>query len=336
MLVIPLRRLLLALVLFAFTILPGIADTLSELESNYAAAVAKIEQPQLDLLEKYREGLRALAERKRAAGDLEAVIAVNREIETAATQEKRDLESEPDLQRLREIYETTLARLKSEAAAAHTRLIDSYRARLVTTVETLTREGKIEEALAMNARIKELDASAPLRAAENEANVVWEWSSRASVEAIGGCEVKTDPKGFILSSERGGGGALMQSRREFKPPFRIVARAATDSTNIRFYYSGTLVIFNWEMNTAELRIHHPATGVKAGIRDMGQLEINKMHDIVIDVLLDKIQVSVDGEIRGALPGTPSDNTAGLEAPIGVGPAFGSVVTVESLRVIKLE
>jgi hypothetical protein len=69
---------------------------------------------------------------------------------------------------------------------------------------------------------------------------------------------------------------------------------------------------------------------------MGQLEVNTMHDIVIDVLLDKIQVSVDGEIRGVLPGTPSDNTAGLEAPIGVGPAFGSVVTVESLRVIKLE
>jgi len=310
--------------------------TLSAMETAYAAAVAKIEQPQQDLLGKYREGLRSLAERKRAAGDLEGVIAVNREIESADKRDKRNLDAHPDLKRLREIYETNLARLKSDAAGEHARLIDAYRTRLAATVESLTREGKIDEAVAVNARIKELEAAAPLHAAENESNVVWEWRSRAEVEAIGDCEVKSDLSGFILSSERPGGGSWMQSRREFKPPFRIVARAATDSTNIRFYYSGTLVIFNWEMNTAELRIHHPATGVKAGIRDMGQLEINKMHDIVIDVLLDKVQVSVDGGIRGVLPGTPSDNTAGLEAPIGIGPAFGSVVTVESLRVIKLE
>lgn len=333
----PLLKLALTIILLAFTAHLLWADTtLSELETAYATAVAKIEQPQQDMLGKYREGLRSLAERKRAAGDLEGVIAVNRELESADKREKRDLGAHPDLERLREIYDTTLAQLKSDAASEHARLIEAYRTRLATAVETLTRKGKIDEAVAVNARIKELDAAAPLRAAENEANVIWEWSSRASVEAIGECELATDLNGFILSSKRGGGGALMQSRREFKPPFRIVARAATDSTNIRFYYSGTLVIFNWEMNTAELRIHHPATGVKAGIRDMGQLEVNKMHDIVIDVLLDKIQVSVDGEIRGVLPGTPSDNTAGLEAPIGVGPAFGSVVTVESLRVIKLE
>lgn len=332
-----LLRLLFALALLLLTVRNGVADTtLSAMEAAYTAAVAKIEQPQHDLLGKYREGLRSLAERKRAAGDLEGVITVNRELESADKREKRDLGAHPDLERLREIYDTTLAQLKSDAAGEHARLIDAYRTRLAATVESLTREGKIDEAVAVNARIKELDAAAPLRAAESGANVVWEWRSRADVEAIGDCEVKTDLNGFILSSERRGGGSWMQSRREFKPPFRIAARVATDSTNIRFYFSGPLVIFNWEMNTAELRLQHPATGVKAGVRDMGQLELNKMHDIVIDVLLDKIQVSVDGEIRGALLGTPSDNTAGLEAPIAIGPAFGSVVTVESLRVIKLE
>lgn len=221
--------------------------TLSAMETAYAAAVAKIDQPQQDLLGKYREGLRSLAERSRAAGDLEGVIAVNRELESAEKREKRDLGAHPDLERLREIYDTTLARLKSDAANEHARLIEAYRTRLAATVESLTREGKIDEAVAANARIKELEAAAPLRAAENESNVIWEWRSRADVEAIGDCEVKTDLNGFILSSERGGGGSWMQSRREFKPPFRIVARAATDSTNIRFYYSDTLVIFNWEM-----------------------------------------------------------------------------------------
>ena len=61
----------------------------------------------------------------------------------------------------------------------------------------------------------------------------------------------------------------MQSRREFKPPFRLETRAATDSTNIRFYYGDHLAILNWEVNPSELRMHHPATGQSVGIREMG-------------------------------------------------------------------
>jgi hypothetical protein len=45
--------------------------SLAEMDAAYDAAIARIEKPQVDLLAKYQEGLRALQERKRAAGDLE-------------------------------------------------------------------------------------------------------------------------------------------------------------------------------------------------------------------------------------------------------------------------
>lgn len=333
----PLLRHSIALLLFTFAPHAGRADTeLSAREAAYAAAVAKIEQPQRELLENYRESLRSLGERKQAAGDLEAVIAVNREIETAAKQEKRDLEAQPELKRLREIYETTLSSLMTEAAAEQNRLRHSYRTRLAAAVEALTREGNIEEALAINARIKELDAAAPLMGGEKEGKVLWEWSGRASVEAVGECKFKTVPNGYVLSSDRGGGGAWMQSRQEFTPPFRIKARAATDSTNLRFYYKDLLAILNWEVNPSDLRIHHPATGQKLGVRGMGNIAVNEMHDIDIDVLVDKVVVRVNGEVRGELSGNATTNNSGLEAPVGIGPAVGSIVTLESMRVVALE
>ncbi len=125
--------------------------SLAEMDAAYDAAIARIEKPQVDLLAKYQEGLRALQERKRAAGDLEAVLALTREIETAAQETKRDFESQPDLKRLREIYETNLARLREDASKEHARVRGDYRARLLAATERLTREGKIDEAVQLKA-----------------------------------------------------------------------------------------------------------------------------------------------------------------------------------------
>ncbi len=106
-----LRPVLPAFLLLLFVHPVKAQTSLAEMDAAYAAAIARIEKPQVELLAKYQEGLRALQERKRAAGDLEAVLALTRELETATQKTKRDFESQPDLKRLREIYETSLARL---------------------------------------------------------------------------------------------------------------------------------------------------------------------------------------------------------------------------------
>lgn len=299
---------------------------LDELETTYRAAITRAEAPLRDLLAKYTEGLRTLQERKRADGDLEAVLAITREIESAASDEKRDFEKVPDLKRLREIYETNLARIGEQTGRETSRLRDAYRQRLLTETETLTRAGKIDEALLVKARIEVLDRES---GGPGDKEVLWEWRSRSFVEPVNDCKMEVSGNRYVLTGR--GGNGWMKSRREFKPPFRLQVRAATDSTNIRLYYRSHLAILNWEMNPQELRMHHPGTGASTGIGGKGDVPLNIMSDIEVDVLLDKVILRVNGEDRGEL----ITNNAGLEGPVGIGPAFGSVVTVESMRVLRM-
>lgn len=299
---------------------------LDELETTYRAAVARAEAPERDLLAKYVEGLRALQERKRAEGDLEAVLAITREIESAASDEKRDFEKVPDLKRLREIYDTNLARIGEQTGRETSRLRDAYRQRLLTETETLTRSGKIDEALLVKARIDALDRE---NGGPGDKEVLWEWRSRSFVEAVNDCRMEMSGDRYVLTSR--GDKSWMKSRREFKPPFRLQVRASTDTTNIRLYYRSHLAILNWEVNPQELRMHYPGTGASTGIGGKGNIPVNVLCDIEVDVLTDKVILRVNGETRGELIA----NNTGLEGPVGIGPAFGSVVTVESMRVLRL-
>lgn len=299
---------------------------IEELETTYRAAITRAETPERDLLAKYIEGLRSLGERKRAEGDLEAVLTIHREIESAASDQKRDFEKIPDLKRLREIYESNLARIREQTVRETSRLRDAYRQRLSAETESLTRAGKIDEALLVKARIETLDREG---GGAGDKEVLWEWRSRSHVEAVNGCEMAANGDRYVLTGR--GGNGWMKSRREFKPPFRLQVRAATDSTNIRLYYRSHLAILNWEMNPQELRMHYPGTGASTGIGGKGNVPLNVMSDIEVDVLLDKVILRVNGETRGELIAT---NT-GLEGPVGIGPAFGSIVTVEAMRVLRL-
>ncbi len=306
---------------------------IGELKTAYAAALAAIEEPHRVLLVKYRESLQALLERQRAAGNLEAVLATTKEMESATSAAPRDFSAQPDLKRLRDIYDKALQRIRTSTVADLDRLNESYREQALSRVESLTRAGRIDEAKEVNAWLEELqERPSSTVGTEGGAKVLWELKSRAGIEAVGGCEMKVGKAGFELTSERGGGNAWMKSRQEFSPPFRIVTRVATDSTNIRLYYRSHLAILNWEVNPSELRIHHPDGSGGVGFAGKGQVPRNRMQDVEIDVLPDKVTVKVDGRLRGELLAA----STGLKGPVGIGPAFGSTVTVESFRVLALE
>ncbi len=301
------------------------------MKAAYATARAGIEEPQRTLLAKYRENLQSLLERQRAAGNLEAVLATTQEMESATSDGPRDFASQPELKRLREIYDKALLRLRTAAAADLDRLHETHRAQAQSKVESLTRAGRIDEAKEANAWLEELQEQASAGTADGD-KVLWELKSRAGIEPVGDCEMKSVKGGFELTSQRGGANAWMKSRQEFSPPFRIVARVATDSTNIRFYYRNHLAILNWEVNPSELRIHHPDGSGGVGFAGKGQIPRNRMQDVEIDVLVDKVTVKVDGRLRGELITSSPD----LKGPVGIGPAFGSTVTVESFRVLAAE
>ncbi len=309
-----------------------------ELKARFTEALARAEQPQTELDAKYRENLEALFNAERGKGNLEGALAVKKEMDGYKAPGERQLDAWPELKRMRDIYEAASERVDGQIGADRLRLHEAYRQELRNHLERLTREGKLEEAVRLSTEVKgidkmitELQAARPGLGEDASAKVLWEFKSRASVEMDKGIEIKTQGDGYVLSS-KSSSGARITSRKTFKPPFRISTRVATDSTNIRIYFNDqVLVIFNWELNPAELRIHEPKTGRNLAFRDKGFLERNQMHDIVIDVLDDKVVARANGRqlVRAEA------RSDGVEGPVGLGPAFGSILTMESMQVIDL-
>jgi hypothetical protein len=146
----------------------------------------------------------------------------------------------------------------------------------------------------------------------------------------GGCEVIKQENTIVLKGD--GDRAQYLTAKEYKPPFAFRVHAKTDSKNLRLYYNGGTLIFNWEMNEDELRIHDPATNEIVPVADKGKIEPDKYHDIVWEMYPNGMRVLVDGQERARKLGDYET----LEAPLGIGPAFGSVITVKSSRVEALK
>ena len=126
--------------------------------------------------------------------------------------------------------------------------------------------------------------------------------------------------------------SLVQTRTEYRPPFAVCVRAKTDARSIRLYYNVGMIILNWEIRPSELRFCDPLSGTIHGFPGKGEVEANKFHDIVWEVYPDGTRLTVNGnEIMKKL-GEFGD----LMAAVGVGPAFGSVVTLESFSVKPLK
>jgi hypothetical protein len=148
---------------------------------------------------------------------------------------------------------------------------------------------------------------------------------------VWGCELIKQENVIILKGPDGDRAQILTTK-EHEPPFALRVKAKTDSKNLRLYYNMGIVILNWEGNENELRIHDPVTSEIMGVNDQGRIEPDKYHDIAWEVYPDGMRVLVDGKERARRPG----DYAKLKAPLGIGPAFGSVITVESFRVEALK
>ena len=104
--------------------------------------------------------------------------------------------------------------------------------------------------------------------------------------------------------------------------------AKTDSTNLRLYWHVGEVIFNWECSVRRLKVHDPATGQWWDADEEGFIEVNQWHDIAWEIAPDSMRVLVDGKVRFERSG----DWGSIEAPVAIGPCFGSTVTVRSLTV----
>lgn len=318
---------------------PDADPKVAALEASFAELHETAGQPLRDLRAKYLENVEAWMLQSQKRGDLQAVIAANEEIKTVDLEKARDLTQWPELQRLRGIYETSMKKLQINVNAERTKLRRPYRERLQQEVERLTREGKIGDAKRVAAKVTEFDRAVSQEAAssgkvpeEGAGAILWELSGRASIESVNDAEIRTENEARLITSRRNDW-SYFQSKRTFKPPFRLQTRVSTDKNEIRFYYNADILsLFGWESNPTELRLHEPTTGRKLAFKDKGQVVPGNIHFIEIDVHPDRIEVKVDGEQR-ALAVVSS---FGVDAPVGIGPAFGSVLTVEMMRVLDLK
>ncbi|MBL9154420.1 MAG: hypothetical protein JNK37_18160 [Verrucomicrobiales bacterium] len=340
------------LALLSFLTWTGRGSVLAEdaeirrLQTGFVEAMARLEQPLIDLDARYLENVRTWQKSAQERGDLEAALAAKSELEGHRKAGARNFDSWPELKRLREIYDTAAAKLAGELGEERLRLYTVYRQSLQGHVERLTRENRLDEAVKLQAEVKSIDgriegAKAAASATQQGAapvvangaeELLWELKGASSLTPVGKCDARTTD-GVIKIAAPGENKARFETRRSFKPPFRIQARVGTDSTNIRFYYNNNvLTIFNWEMNQNELRVHEPSTNRNIGIGGKGKLAVNQMHDVEIDVFDKKVVVKGNGTVLAEVE-VRSD---GLESPVGLGPAFNSVVSLESLRVWRLK
>lgn len=106
-------------------------------------------KPISDLNELYRKNLEALKKRHQQSGDLDRVLAVDAEIKAIGTDEKVDPASDGELRQLQNTY-TEAKEARSEALEKEfSNLVHDYLEKLEKLQSDLTREGKMEDAVAV-------------------------------------------------------------------------------------------------------------------------------------------------------------------------------------------
>ena len=136
------------------------------------------------------------------------------------------------------------------------------------------------------------------------------------------------PDGLVIWTVGDSGNRLM-STQTFKPPFIIRTRAKTDALNLRLYCGDGELIFNWERNLYEMRIHDPLGGAQSGIRNQGLISANDWHAVIWEIQNNGMRVLVDGQLRFR----NQKDYGKLNARVGIGPAL-SRVTVDYFQVEK--
>jgi len=121
----------------------------------------------------------------------------------------------------------------------------------------------------------------------------------------------------------------LMSAEKLQPPFIIHTRAKTDARDLRLYWGAGMVIFNWEPNPQELRVHDPLNGQQFGFPGKGLISPNEWHEITWDIEKTGMRLLVDGQLRFQ----NKKYYSLLAAPVGIG-GYNSKVTVDYFSVEK--
>ena len=123
-----------------------------------------------EIVEKYSEALVKQENDSLASGDLAGVLEARKAksaLEASESIPDKELKSER-VRKLGKVYRDSLLKIATARRAARQKKIDIYRGRLAGVIELLTKEAKIEEAVAAGEELKRLDklAAEPMEGAQ--------------------------------------------------------------------------------------------------------------------------------------------------------------------------
>jgi len=78
-------------------------------------------------------------------------------------------------------------------------------------------------------------------------------------------------------------------------------------------------------------VHDPATAEQHGIQNKGFITTTEWHEIVWEIRLDGMRVTVDGEVRFDAGGDYSN----IESAPSVGSCFGSTISIRECSITSL-
>ena len=325
---------LMALVYLVTSLHPLHAESVGDLRKELRTALLKMNEPKAKLRAQYVETLVAMLSQALADTDAKLAESINRELDTCQDTKTEHLFPDyPKLQKLRNFYVKHMIVLDKDLQKLQSTILQIYQDRYQQLQTSYIKAGQTQEEVAVSRELKRLQAALKNRDHLGELLTLWRLETIADVVLENNTGIQRKGKGYQIASKAKAGGKVRSSER-FKTPYEIRLRAATDSTNIRFYIDRrVLTIFNWEVNPSELRVHDPTpqTNTKIPVRGKGYLEPDEMHDIRIRVEPNRITIMANGEVRYIF----ERDFSTLEGDVAIGPAFGSVLTVERFEVVPL-
>lgn len=310
----------------------GQSDPVEAIHMEMQEALRSISSSNSKLDRHYEEALGILLTKTDREADRKKVEMLLTEMSQFRKKGDHQFPDFPELAALRKVYDDSLGKIEADRSKSRLAILNVYEERFRMLKKELESEGEVELSIKADRRMEALEAAKNDPAAFAGLLALWKWEGLSDAESVNSATVERRKGNFVISSTQRAN-TYFKTGSSFSSPFEIATRLTTDSTNIRFYVNGKItVIFNWEVRPDQLRLHDPTPGSKpVGISGKGFVKENVMHDIRILVKDGSIQVYADEEFRGEITGDFSN----LKGQVGIGPAFGSTLTVESFEVLPL-
>lgn len=310
------------------------SSSLAELKLILEAELENDKTAILQFEEKYAAHLEKLSADVQSKGEFELLVLVKRELEEFRDEKERDYSGFKQLQSLRSVYESNIAKLKEQVREKNVQTMNIYLTKLGSLKKRETQSGNLAKAVEIDAeekRVKaiiEKNSAVPNQKPTEIANgpfglspdeeILFKLSS-GDFELVEQCKMDREGDYWKLTAPSYTRARIL-TKDDFEAPFRVSVKASTQA-DLRYYWGkptdGEFIIFNWNRNPKVLRMKD-VTGKISGIKsfpDQGFLQPGQTYHLELLVEEDKISVLADQKVRATLEG----DFTGFSGRIGFGP-----------------